>query len=216
MALFQDDMVVDPALQAEITARAIAGAFGDEPDRAVHDLGDIALPGGGTRRVFLRHAADAIFVDDHGQTVLITRLHSPGRGKQAIPGGFIDEVAGRVETSQEAAWREVMEETGVSMERLSKARITPLGPRRYNRPFDIRAAWSNLAGTEIRQGDLFLVSTRGFRFRVAGNLAGFGLQAGDDAGAVAVLKIAALTPEQFAVPDHLAMIQEAAAQGDDA
>jgi ADP-ribose pyrophosphatase YjhB (NUDIX family) len=215
MTLFRDDMVVDPALQAEITARAIAGGFGDEPDRAVHGLGDIALPGGGTRRVFLRHAADAIFVDDHGQTALITRLHSPGRGKQAIPGGFIDDVAGRVESSAEAAWREAMEETGIDAALLRAARVTPLGPRRYARPFDIRAAWSNLAGTEIRQGDLFLVSTRGFRFRVAGNLAGFGLQAGDDAGAVAVLKIAALIPEQFAVPDHLAMIQEAAAQGED-
>jgi ADP-ribose pyrophosphatase YjhB (NUDIX family) len=215
MVLFEDHMVVDPALQAEITARAIAGGFGDEPDRAVHGLGEIALPGGGTRLVFLRHAADAIFVDDHGQTALITRLHSPGRGKQAIPGGFIDEIGGRVESSREAAWREVMEETGIAAEILAAARITPLGPRRYDRPFDIRAAWSNLAGTEIRQGDLFLVSTRGFRFRVAGNLASFGLQAGDDARALHVLKIAALTPKQFAVPDHLEMIEQAAAQGEE-
>jgi ADP-ribose pyrophosphatase YjhB (NUDIX family) len=211
MAVLEDHMVVDAGLRAEIVARVLAGNFGDQPDRAVHELGRIDLPQGRVVPLYLRHAADAVLIDDCGQTVLITRGHNPGRGKLALPGGFLDAGDDGVETSLDAAMREAVEETGIGATVLRKAAMSPLGPRRYDRPFDIRAAWSDLAGTAIRKGDFFAVSTRGFRFHVAGDLREFPLKAGDDAHAVHVVRLDRLTPAQFAVPDHLEMIRAAEA-----
>jgi ADP-ribose pyrophosphatase YjhB (NUDIX family) len=209
MAVIEDHMVVDEKLRAEIIARVLAGNFGDQPDRIVHELGTIDLPDGGTVPLYLRHAADAVLIDDCGQTVLITRSHNPGRGKLALPGGFLDAADGGVENSADAAMREAVEETGISAAVLRKAAMSPVGKRRYDRPFDIRAAWNDLAGTNIRKGDFFAVSTRGFRFRIAGNLREIPLKAGDDASAVHVMRLDRLAPEQFAVPDHLEMIRAA-------
>jgi ADP-ribose pyrophosphatase YjhB (NUDIX family) len=209
MAIIEDYMIVDERLRAEIIARVLAGNFGDQPDRIVHELGNISLPDGKTVPLYLRHAADAVMIDDCGQTVLITRSHNPGRGKLAIPGGFLDATDGGVESSLDAAMREAVEETGISVAVLREAVASPLGPRRYDRPFDIRAAWSDLAGTNIRKGDFFVVSTRGFRFRIAGDLRKAALQANDDASAVHVIRLDQLAPEQFAVPDHLEMIRAA-------
>jgi ADP-ribose pyrophosphatase YjhB (NUDIX family) len=209
MAIIVDHMVVDENLRAEIVSRVLAGNFGDQPDCTVHALGAIALPDGGTVPLFLRHAADAILIDEQGQTVLITRSHNPGRGRLALPGGFLDAADGGVENSADAAMREAVEETGISASVLRKAAMSPVGPRRYDRPFDIRAAWNDLAGTNIRKGNFFAVSTRGFRFRIGGNLQEIPLKAGDDAHAVHVMGLDRLTPEQFAVPDHLEMIRVA-------
>jgi 8-oxo-dGTP pyrophosphatase MutT (NUDIX family) len=209
MEILRDHMLILPKLQADIVARCIAGNFGDEPRLAAQPLGRIALPNGDEKPVWLCHAADAVLLDDCGQTVLITRLHNPGRGKQALPGGLLDEIEGRVEASREAALREAMEETGISAAVLAGADISQLGPRRYARPFDIRSAWNNLPGTPILKGDFFTVSTMGFRIKIAGNLRDVALLAGDDATAVHVVEIAGLTPEQFAVPDHMDMIREA-------
>ena len=209
MEILRDHMLILPELQAEIVARCIAGNFGDEPRRAAQVLGRITLPDGSEKPVWLCHAADAVLLDDHGQTVLVTRLHNPGRGKQALPGGLLDEIDGRVESSHSAALREAMEETGISAAVLAAADISQLGPRRYARPFDIRSAWNNLPGTPILKGDFFTVSTMGFRIKIAGDLRDVALLAGDDATAVHVVEIAGLTPEQFAVPDHIEMIREA-------
>lgn len=209
MEILRDHMLILPELQAEIAARCVAGNFGDEPALAAQPLGSITLPDGSTKPVWLCHAADAVLLDDHGQTVLITRLHNPGRGKQAIPGGLLDEVDGRVESSRSAALREAMEETGIGADVLAGADIRKLGPRRYNRPFDIRSAWNNLPGTPVRKGEFFTVSTMGFRIKIAGDLRDVALLAGDDATAVHVVKIAGLAPAQFAVPDHIEMIREA-------
>ncbi len=210
MDIIKDHMLVDPALKAEIVARCVAGKFGDEPSHAVHALGSITLPDGTQRRVHLRHAADAVLLDDHGHVALITRIHNPGRGKLAVPGGFIDEVDGKVETSRTAALREAMEETGISPDALAQAEVRQIGHRIFDRPFDVRCAWNNLPGTDIRIGEFFTVSTLGFRVKLHGNLRGMHLQAGDDAGAVQVFEIAALRREQFAVPDHLDLILAAA------
>jgi ADP-ribose pyrophosphatase YjhB (NUDIX family) len=209
MEILQDHMLILPGLQAEIVKRCLAGNFGDEPDQAAHSLGNLTLPDGSQKPVFLVHAADALLLDDHGQTILITRLHNPGRGKQAIPGGLLDEVDGRVESSRTAALREAMEETGISAEVLAGAQISQIGHRRFARPFDIRSAWNNLPGTPIKKGDFFTVSTLGFRIKITGNLRDVVLLAGDDATAVHVVKISDLQPEQFAVPDHIDMIREA-------
>jgi len=209
MEFLQDHMLILPDLQAEIVKRCLAGKFGDEPDQAAHSLGSIILPDGSEKPVYLCHAADAVLLDDFGQTVLITRLHNPGRGKQAIPGGLLDEVDGRVESSRNAALREATEETGISAEVLARAQISQIGHRRYARPFDIRSAWNNLSGTPVKKGDFFTVSTLGFRIKITGNLRDVALLAGDDATAVHVVDIASLRPEQFAVPDHIDMIREA-------
>jgi len=211
MEILRDHMLILPHLQEEIVARCMAGNFGDEPSQAAHPLGSILLPDGSEKPVWLCHAADAVLLDDYGQTVLITRLHNPGRGKQAIPGGLLDEVNGRVESSRTAALREAMEETGVSAAVLAGADITQLGHRRFARPFDIRSAWNNLPGTAVQKGDFFTVSTLGFRIKIAGDLRDVALLAGDDATAVHVVKIVELTPGQFAVPDHIGMIHEACA-----
>jgi ADP-ribose pyrophosphatase YjhB (NUDIX family) len=209
MEILRDHMLILPDLQAEIVARCLAGNFGDEPQLAAQPLGDITLPDATQVPVWLCHAADAVLLDECGQTVLITRLHNPGRGKQALPGGLLDAVAGGVESSRAAALREAMEETGIAPEVLARAEICQIGHRRYARPFDIRRAWNNLHGLPVRQGDFFTVSTLGFRIRIAGNLNDVALLAGDDATAVHVVPIAGLTAEQLAVPDHIEMIREA-------
>ncbi|MBB5374368.1 NUDIX domain-containing protein [Acidocella aromatica] len=210
MDIIKDHMLTDPALKAEIVARCVAGKFGDEPSHAVHSLGSVTLPDGTQRRVHLRHAADAVLLDDHGQVALITRIHNPGRGKLAVPGGFIDEVDGKPESSRTAALREANEETGISPDLLVQAEVSQIGHRIYDRPFDIRSAWNNLPGTDIRVGEFFTVSTLGFRVKLTGDLREIPLQAADDAGDVQVYEIASLRREQFAVPDHLDMILAAA------
>ena len=211
MEILRDHMLILPDLQAEIVSRCLAGGFGDEPAQAAHDLGRITLPDGVVKQVWLVHAADAVLLDDLGQTLLITRLHNPGWGKQALPGGLLDPVNGHVESSRAAALREAMEETGISADVLARAGITQLGHRRYARPFDIRCAWRGLTDLPVREGDFFTVSTLGFRVRVAGDLRDVALLAGDDARAVHVVPAAAVTADQLAVPDHIELIREALA-----
>ncbi len=202
-------MLVDPALQAEIVARCLAGGFGDEPPQPVQALGPLTLPNGTKRAAYLCHAADAVLLDEFGQVALITRLHNPGRGKLAVPGGLLDRVEGAMESSRAAALREAVEETGIDPALLARATITQLGHRRYDRPFDIRSAWNDLPGTPIRQGEFFTVSTLGFRVQLPGNLRDTQLTAGDDAKEVAVFAATSLRPDQFAVPDHPDMIRAA-------
>jgi ADP-ribose pyrophosphatase YjhB (NUDIX family) len=210
MDLIRDHMLIDPDLQQSIVRRILAGNFGDTPANAVEYLGLVDLPDGHGIPLHLRHAADAILLDGHNQVALITRIHNPGAGLLALPGGFIDTVDGAVEIPLHAAIREAAEETGIDPTWLSQIGATPVGPRRYNRPFDIRQAWNNLPGTNIKKGDFFNVSTQGFRFKLPGNLRDLPLHAGDDAAAVRILQIPNLTPALFAVPDHLEMILTAA------
>jgi ADP-ribose pyrophosphatase YjhB (NUDIX family) len=211
MDFIRNHIIVDAALQARIIALVLAGNFGDAPDEAAHDLGLVDLPDGTLVRCFARHAADPILLDECGQVVLITRLHEPGVGKFALPGGFMDAVNGVVENGKTAALREAAEETGVSPALLAQCAVFAVGHRRYNRPFDIRRAWNDIAGTAIKQGELFTVSTQGFCLKIPGDLRNVALAAGDDAASVRVMPIDELRPEIFAVPDHLPMIVEAAA-----
>ena len=115
------------------------------------------MPDGKIVQLTLRHAADAILLDDFGQTILITRLNPPGIGKLAIPGGFID----GAETAEIAARREAVEETGISPRVLGGATTLAIMPRLYDRPGDIRIAWNNLPGTEIKKGDVMMVPNPG-------------------------------------------------------
>jgi len=207
-------MLIDPSMQEDIIRRAVDGNFGDNPDQAVHSLGTLKTPDGREVAVHLRHAADAVLVDDFGQVVLITRKHNPGAGLKALPGGFMDPVQGTggatvAEDAVTAALREATEETGVSRQLLEGARIIPVGHRSYNRPFDIRVAWDDMPGTDIKKGDFFAVSTQAFSVKIPQDLSHTSLKAGDDAKAVLIARMSSLTPDEFGVADHLAMIQAA-------
>lgn len=211
----KDHMLIEPMLQQEIVRRAQNGNFGTgQPRQVVNSLGSIDMPGGKRVSVYLRHAVDAVLLDDLGNVVLITRRNNPGAGLEALPGGFLDPVRNPegvivAEQASEAVLREAMEETGVAEHVLAAATISPVGVRSYNRPFDIREAWSDIPETPIRKGDLFAVSTQAFRINVKGDLFRIPLWAGDDATEVRVEQAISLRPEQFAVADHLHMIKQA-------
>jgi ADP-ribose pyrophosphatase YjhB (NUDIX family) len=210
----KDNMLIDPSMQKEIIRRAVDGNFGDNPGQAVQSLGTLKPPDGREVGVHLRHAADAVLLDDFGEVVLVTRKHNPGSGLKALPGGFMDPVQGTggatvAENSATAALREATEETGISERLLEAAHVIPVGHRSYNRPFDIRVAWGHMPGTDIKKGDFFAVSTRAFCVKIPKDLSSVSLKAGDDAKGVLVSKISSLTPNEFGVADHLAMIRAA-------
>ena len=223
MGIVKDGMVIDPIIQNEIIARVVAGNFGDQPSQTIHSLGTIMTADGKGVRVHVGHAVDAIILDPYGNVVLVTRRYNPGAGLSATPGGFIDPVKRRdgesaVENAVVAALREATEETGVSRRLLENAKIVPLGHRSYNRPFDIRVAWADMPGTEVKKGDFLAVSTQGFLVKTHENLSRIPLKAGDDAKGVHVSKVAELVPNQFGIADHLPMIragQEIARRQDD-
>jgi 8-oxo-dGTP pyrophosphatase MutT (NUDIX family) len=204
-AYVEKNLIIDPALQRVIIDRILRDHDPDPIARPAEYLGPITLPDGKTVQLTLRHAADAILLDDFGQTILITRLNNPGIGKLAIPGGFID----GAETAETAARREAIEETGISPQLLAGAKTLAIMPRLYDRPGDIRVAWNNLPGTEIKKGDVMMVPTQGVCLKISGDFTKFSLQAGDDAGAVHVAKISELTQVQFGIRDHLPMLQAA-------
>jgi bifunctional NMN adenylyltransferase/nudix hydrolase len=208
-------MLVDPALQQEIMRRiTMADICVSQPKRTADPLGLLVMPGGNEVSVYLRHAVDAVLLDDAGNVVLITRRNRPGMGLIALPGGFIDLEHGSaslVEQPAEAALREAREETGISEDTLAAANVNAVGTRACNRPFDIREAWDDIAGTPIKKGDLFAVSTQAFCVRIPGNLSTIPLKAGDDASHVRVEEVAALRAEYFGVPDHFEMIRRAVA-----
>ena len=153
-------------------------------------------------------------MDDFGHVVLVTRKHNPGAGLKALPGGFMDPVQGScgatvAENAVTAALREATEETGISQRLLEGAHIIPVGHRSYNRPFDIRVAWGDMAGTDIKEGDFFAVSTQAFCVKTTQDLLRVSLKAGDDAKGVLIATISSVAPDEFGVADHLAMIQAA-------
>jgi 8-oxo-dGTP diphosphatase len=59
-------------------------------------------------------AADCVVLDASGRVLLVRRKHPPFKGHYALPGGFV-EIG---ETVEDAARRELMEETGVKAGRL--------------------------------------------------------------------------------------------------
>jgi 8-oxo-dGTP pyrophosphatase MutT (NUDIX family) len=172
------------------------------------------MPDGREVGVYHRHAADAVLLDDFGHVVLVTRKHNPGAGLKALPGGFMDPVQGTdgaavAENALTAALREAVEETGISKRLLEESHIIPVGHRSYDRPFDIRVAWGDMPGTDIKKGDFFAVSTQAFCVKLPQDLSHTPLKAGDDAEAVLVARISGLTPDEFGVADHLTMIRAA-------
>jgi len=213
----RDGMVIDPAILQEIVGRAVASNFGDYPDQAANFLGNIGLPDGRVVGSFVRHAVDGIIHDPFDHVVLITRTYNPGVGLKALPGGLIDpiqKIDGRMvaEKALIATFREATQETNISERVLRNARVIPLGHRLFERPFDVRVAWRDMEGTDIKKGDLVLISTQGFSVMTQEDLSKIPLKAGDDADAAAgvhVDKISELKPEQFGIADHLPMIRAA-------
>jgi 8-oxo-dGTP pyrophosphatase MutT (NUDIX family) len=166
-SFIKDNMLIAPSMQKEIIRRAVAGNFGDNPNQAVYSLGTVKTPDGREVPVHLRHAADAVLLDDLGHIVLITRKHNPGAGLKALPGGFMDPVQGSggaiiAENAVTAALREALEETGIRQQLLEGAHVVPVGHRSYDRPFDIRVAWRDMPGTDIKKGEFFAVSTQAY------------------------------------------------------
>src|ERR1700683_155411 len=193
-SFIKDNMLIDPSMQQEIIRRAVDGNLGDNPKQAAHSLGTLEMPDGKEVAVHLRHAADAVILDDFGRVVLVTRKHNPGAGLKALPGGFMDPTQGIngaivAEKAATAALREATEETGISKRLLEEAQTIPLGHRSYDRPFDIRVAWGDMPGTDIKKGDFFAVSTQGFCVKTTQDLSEVFLNAGDDAEHVVVVKI---------------------------
>jgi ADP-ribose pyrophosphatase YjhB (NUDIX family) len=213
--VIKDHMLIDPPLQQEIMRRiSVANICVSQPLHTADPLGSLEMPGGREVSVYLRHAVDAVLLDNTGKVVLITRRNQPGMGLAALPGGFIDLRHGSVtivEQPAEAALREAREETGISEDILAAANVKAVGTRACDRPFDIREAWGDVAETPIKQGDLFAVSTQAFCVRIKGDFSSIPLRAGDDASQVQVEEVAALRAEHFGVPDHLAMIRQAVA-----
>lgn len=60
-------------------------------------------------------AADCVVFDPQGRLLLIRRKNPPFQGQYALPGGFIE----YGETAEQAAARELLEETGLQAEALS-------------------------------------------------------------------------------------------------
>jgi hypothetical protein len=206
-AYVENDHIIDPLLQRAIIDRILRDHDPNPIVQPAEYLGPIALPDGQTVGLWLRHAADAILLDDCGQAILITRLHNPGIGKLALPGGFID----GGESAEQAARREAVEETGISAQLLATPRTLAVLPRLYDRPGDIRIAYNNVPGTEIRHGDVMMIPTQGVCLKLPGDFTQLALQAGDDAGTVRVARITDLTPAEFGIQDHLPMLHQAAA-----
>jgi 8-oxo-dGTP pyrophosphatase MutT (NUDIX family) len=194
----------DPA-RLEIVRRAKALGITGNPDRAAHALGAITLGDGRTVNAHVVHAIDPIITDGE-EVVMIDRKNEPGKGKLALPGGFLDPTrGGGVETGIQAAAREAMEEVGVA---LDGGRL--VGIRNMDRPYDVRVARSDLPQYGIHKGDVFMVSTQAVCFDVP-DLARIDLVAGDDAapGSARRVGIASLTRDAVGIPDHFDLIAAA-------
>lgn len=192
------------AVRAELIRRAKALGITGTPNLAAHALGPVETSAGAVP-AHVVHAVDAI-ISDGTYVVLINRKNPPGAGKPALPGGFLDPCAtGEAENAIAAAAREAMEEAGV---RLSGGVM--IGQRNFDRPQDVRIAWSDLPAYGIHEGELFLVSTQGVHFTVP-DLTRTTLVAGDDAepGSARRVALATLKREKMGIGDHYDMIKAA-------
>ena len=194
----------DP-VRDEIVRRAQALRITGTPEKAAHSLGEVTMADGKKVQAHVVHAVDPVITDGK-YVVVINRKHDPGKGKPALPGGFIDPTkGGGVESAVQAAAREAMEEVGI---RLGNG--TLVGTRNMNRPFDVRVALNDLPQYNIKENDVFMVSTQAVRFDVS-DLTQTKLEAGDDAepGSARIVEIAKLSKDQMGVADHYDMIMEA-------
>ncbi len=177
----------------------------DVAEDCCHHLGEFTLNGRQVKAHII-HAVDAIITDGES-VVMINRKNDPGKGKPALPGGFIDPQAGGAEGSVIAATREAQEEAGIS---LNASDGKMVGHRRMQRPHDIRIARKDMPQYGIKEGDVFTVSTQSVFFYVP-DLKQKKLTAGDDAlpGSARLVALRDITSESVGIVDHEAMIVEA-------
>lgn len=83
-----------------------------------------------------RLTVDCVVFDPQGRLLLIRRKNPPFQGQYALPGGFVD----YGETVEQAAARELMEETGLNAESLSLVGIYS-DPRRDPRGHTVSVAY---------------------------------------------------------------------------
>jgi len=204
----------DP-VRLEIIERAKRLGITDNSNQVSHSLGKVTLMDGREVNAHVVHAVDPIITDKNRTSVVtIERKYDPGMGKRSLPGGFLDPTkGGGVESGIQAATREAIEEAVENGEEIfKKAKITLIGTRNMDRPFDVRVAAGN--GLEkkygIKDGDIFLVSTQAVCFEIP-DLAGLKLHAGDDAAphSAQITKVSDLTRESLGIPDHFDMIMAA-------
>ncbi len=198
----------DPA-RYEIAERSKKLHVQGNPDKASYHLGAVTLANGKTVEAHMIPAVDAVITDGK-EVVMINRLHDPGMGKPALPGGFIDPLkGGGVETAIQASVREALEEAGAH---LSKETAVLVGRRNLDRPFDVRVAINDHLEKKygIKEGDVFMVSTQLVYFDVK-DLRKTRLKSGDDAapGSARRIKISEINKGMMGIPDHFDMIATA-------
>ena len=93
--------------------------------------------------------ADCVVLDGRGRVLLVRRKHPPFKGHYALPGGFV-EIG---ETVEDAARRELMEETGVKAGRLQLVGVysdPSRDPRQHtvSTVFIARAAGQSVGGDD--------------------------------------------------------------------
>jgi|GEM_PF-1804040 len=193
----------DPARQ-EIVERAMTLGITGTPEKASHALGEITLADGKKVNAHVIHAADAI-ITNGTDAVFIERANDPGKGKPALPGGFIDPTAEGSESLVQAAAREAMEEAGIEL-----GAGAEVGTRNFNRPYDVRVVQGEGLAENygVHDGDVFMVSTQAIRFDVP-DLEEKQLTAGDDAAAVSTEPLSDITKDTIGIPDHYDMLVEA-------
>lgn len=186
--------IVDNAKQLEI----------NDPVNPSKNLGEVTLDNGQKVNSFVIHAVDAIITNGKS-VVMINRKFEPGKGKPALPGGFMDPG----EINVQSAIREAEEEAGI---KLSSSQVVAKGNRNYDRPYDIRIAKGKglLDKYGVGNGDAFIVSTQWILFKVD-DLENKNLIAGDDAqpGSVRLVPIKNINRSYVGIPDHADMVQEA-------
>lgn len=91
--------------------------------------------------------AVVVFVERDNRVLLIQRAVEPGKGKWALPAGFVD----HDEAPEDAALRETLEETNL---RVRIDRVLAVFPKRDKGLADIVIAYSaKITGGEARAGD---------------------------------------------------------------
>jgi 8-oxo-dGTP diphosphatase len=94
-------------------------------------------------------AVDCVVFDPGGRLLLIHRKNPPFRGQYALPGGYVE----YGETTEQAAARELAEETGLVAVDLSLIGVYS-DPRRDPRGHVVSIAYRvSVAGRDLRAGD---------------------------------------------------------------
>lgn len=134
--------------------------------------------------------ADAVVIQ-RKCVLLIRRKGMPGRGRLALPGGYVEQN----ETILDAAIRELLEETGLAFDGI---------------PYEPSAPLSWLAGVTVidkpNRSIRGRVITHAFLFELPSSLRAPEVTAGDDAGSVAWHEVATLDPAEF-FEDHFDIIK---------